>query len=414
MDKDFEQLTVETFEKIKSFGTDNKTQIFYFQQTCRLLNNYLVENGLEFSLESGQKWLSGIRPCDPMTHSQYTGYVARRRIVLMLAEQQEGTLDIWRIYREKTAVRPKTKEYLRLLNLHAEKLQTEGFAKSSIDIAMTVDNDFLIYLEKSGKLEINSITPRDVIGYFAQDSFSGRKPEGVKVYACKLKAFLMFLEDVGVVTGKKLSLAVPKVFAKQESVVTVLSEKAIDKIRNGSIKSEACITSARDHAMILLALRLGIRRSDIKKMRISDIDWNDDNISFIQQKTDVPVILPLLTDVGNALMEYILNFRPQSESDTVFVRHNAPHQTLGRCHNVARKYLSVFDLEDCPQRGFHILRRTCATNMLKNNISRSVISASIGQVDPNSVDVYLSADEEKMRKCAVSLKGIECVRVGLR
>ena len=48
--------------------------------------------------------------------------------------------------------------------------------------------------------------------------------------------------------------------------------------------------------------------------------------------------------------------------------------------------------------------------MLRNNIPRSVISASIGQIDPNSVDVYLSADEEKMRKCALSLKGIECGR----
>lgn len=414
MAKDFEQLAAETLEKIKSFGTDNETQLHYFKQTCRMLNIYLAENALKFSLENGQKWLSEVQPSEPVTHSEFTRHSARRRIVIMLAEHQEGKLDIWRIYREKTAVRPKTKAYIQLLNAHTQKLQTEGFAKSTIDMAMTVGSDFLIYLEESGKLEINSITPRDVIGYFTQDSFSKRKPGGVKSYAYKLKSFLAFLEDTGIVTGKKLSLAVPKIFGKQESIVTVLSEKAVETIKNGSVKSETCITSPRDHAMILLALRLGIRRSDIKKMRMSDIDWNDDNISFAQQKTDVPVTLPLLSDVGNALMEYILYFRPQSESETVFVRHNAPHQTLVRCDNVARKYLSVFDSEDCPERGFHILRRTCATNMLKNNISRSVISASIGQIDPNSVDVYLSADEEKMRKCAISLKGIECGRADLR
>jgi integrase len=81
---------------------------------------------------------------------------------------------------------------------------------------------------------------------------------------------------------------------------------------------------------------------------------------------------------------------------------------------IAAKYLSVFDIGDCPERGFHILRRTFSTGMLRNNIPRSVISASIGQIDPNSVDVYLSADEEKMRKCALTLKGIECEREDLR
>ena len=55
-----------------------------------------------------------------------------------------------------------------------------------------------------------------------------------------------------------------------------------------------------------------------------------------------------------------------------------------------------------------------STEMLRNNIPRSVISASIGQIDPNSVDVYLSANEEKMRECALPLKGIERERGDLR
>ena len=413
MTKNFEQLSVETFDKIKSFGTKSKSVINFFRQTCKMLKKYLAENGLEFSMENGQKWLSEIRPYEPMTSSQYIVYAARRRSVYMLAEYQESKLEAWRVYPQKTSARPETAEYLRLLYSHEERLRIEGMRKSTVYFSMRVTSAFLIYLEEFGKLEINNITPHDITGYFTQDSFSGRKPDGVKAYAYKLKSFLMFLEDTGIITGKKLSLAVPKVFAKQESIVTVLSDRAFEAITNGSIRPNT-ETSVRDHAMMLLALRLGVRRSDIISIKLSDIDWENDNISFIQQKTGVPVTLPLLPDVGNALMDYIINFRPKSSDNTVFLRHYAPYQAMLPCPGVARRYLSVFDSTDCPQRGFHILRRTCATTMMKNNIPRSIISASIGQIDPNSVDVYLSADEKNMRKCAISLKGIECGRGDLR
>jgi len=411
MTKNFEQLSVETLEKIKGFGIKSRTVIKFFNQTCRKLKVYLAENSFEFSLENGEKWLLEVCPCEPMTHSQYVTHSARRRSVYMLAECQEGRLDIWRMYPHKTADRPKTRAYLQLLNSHEDRLRSEGMVKATIDFAMRVDSSFLIYLEESEKLEINGITPHDVVGYFTQKSFSGRKPEGVKSYAYKLKSFLMFLEDIGVVTEKKLSLAVPKVFARQEAIVTVISEKAEKALK--SFKPETG-TAVRDHAMILLALRLGMRRSDIVKMKLSDIDWKNDNISFIQQKTGVRITLPMLPDVGNALMNYILNFSPKIADDTVFLRCYSPYQKLSPCRKITGKFLSGFDREDYPQRGFHILRRTCATNMMKNNIPRSVISASIGQIDPNSVDVYLSADEQKMRKCAISLKGIECERGDLR
>lgn len=413
MTSSFDQLTTDTLAKIKGFGIKSRSVFKAFRRSCRMLKAYLEENDIEFSFDTGQKWLLQGLPCEPLTYSQYVVHSANRRAVFLLSDCQAGQLDSWRIYPQKTAARPETAEYLQLLRSHEERLRTVGMATATIDFAMRVDSDFLIYLEKAGKVAINNVMPHDVIGYFTQDSFSGRKPDGVKAYAYKLKSFLEFLEDTDAVKDKKLSLAVPKVFAKQSSIVTILSEKAVKELRYLKEKSNTS-TTARDCAMIMLALRLGIRRSDIIKMKLTDIDWKNDKISFVQQKTGIPVTLPLLPDVGNALVNYILNFRPQSSCDTVFLRLYAPHQTLSPCHDVVEKYLTSCDSADCPQGGFHILRRTFATTMMRNNIPRSVISASIGQTDPNSVDVYLSADEDKMRKCAISLKRIECTRGDLR
>ena len=411
MASDFDKLSSDTFNKIRGFGIKSRSVLKMYRRTCRLLKAYLEEKSLEFSFETGQRWLSLIRPQEPLAHSQSVVHSAYRRAVCLLSECQDGKLDSWRIYPQKTAARPKTTEYLQLLQSHADRLRADGMATATIDFSTRVDSDFLIYLEASDKFGMNEVMPHDVVGYFTRDVFSGRKPDGVKAYAYKLKSFLSFLEETGVVTEKRLSLAVPKVFAKQEAIVTVLSDRAVTALRNEPTDEGAAI---RDHAMILLSLRLGLRRSDIMNLKLTDIDWQNDKISFVQQKTDVPLTLPLLPDVGNALMDYILNLRPQVSENAVFLRHYAPYQALAPCHGVAERRLSVFGSEDCPQCGFHILRRTCATGMLRNNIPRSVISASIGQLDPNSVNVYLSADEKNMRACALSLKGIECARGDLR
>jgi integrase len=409
----FDQLAAETLAKVKGFGIKSKSVFKGFRSTCRLLKSYLEENQLEFTFENGQKWLSKIRPCDPITRSQYIIFAGRRRVVSLLLEQQEGNLDTWKMYLQVTAARPQTVGYLNLLDIYEQRLQTDGMVKATISFALRVVSDFLIYLEKVGKICISEVVAQDIIGYFTQDSFSGRKPDGIKAYAYKLRAFLVFLEEADIIVDRKLSLAVPKTFAKQESIVTVLSEKSVNALRNKEYEPDTN-TFIRNHAMMLLALRLGIRRSDIHNMKLTDIDWKNDSISFIQQKTNTPITLPLLPDVGNSLMDYILNCRPQGSEDAVFMRYYAPHQALTLNANIIEKCLDNVNPKDYPQRGYHILRRTCATMMLESNVPRSVISASLGQVDPNSVNVYLSADEKNMRKCALSLIGIECTRGELR
>ena len=409
MVNDFEQLVIDTLAKIKEFGIKSKSVIKFFKQASRMLGVYLTEHSLEFSFENAQKWLSEVRPCNQMSYSRYITYTAWRRAVYLLAECMKGDLNCWRVYPHKPAARPQSHEYLQLLRSHEQRLRIDGMAKATIDFSMRVDSDFMIYLEGAGKYAINAVMPCDVIGYFSRDTFCDRKPDGVKAYAYKLKSFLAFLEETGAVGERRLSLAVPKVFAKQESIVTVLSDGAVKALRDGSVQPDAN-TAIRDRAMILLAFRLALRKSDIIRLKLGDIDWKNDCISIIQQKTEIPITLPLLPDIGNTIMDYVLNHRPKVHCDTIFLRHYAPHMPLTNPANAIENYLSVFSSDDCPERGFHILRRTLATGMLHKGISRSAISASIGQIVPQSVDVYLSVDEVNMRKCAISLNGIECAR----
>jgi integrase len=85
---------------------------------------------------------------------------------------------------------------------------------------------------------------------------------------------------------------------------------------------------SRDKAIMVLALLTGIRAVDILNLKLGDIDWQGDLINIIQKKTNEPLGLPLLPAIGNALVRYIMNDRPKSDSPYIFLSINAPHQPL--------------------------------------------------------------------------------------
>jgi len=108
--------------------------------------------------------------------------------------------------------------------------------------------------------------------------------------------------------------------------------------------------------------------------------------------------LPLLQDVGNAIADYILHFRPKCTSAFVFISLNAPYRAIKGGSLLEKK------LESPPaSKGYQILRRTCATNLLNNYIGAQTIIDVLGHQDPSSLDCYLSLDKNRMGQNSLRL-----------
>lgn len=106
--------------------------------------------------------------------------------------------------------------------------------------------------------------------------------------------------------------------------------------------------SLRNKALTIIALDTGLRAVDICNLKISDIDWKHDCIHIIQQKTGHSHNIPLSERIGNALIEYMLNERPVSESDFIFLRGNAPFQPLmthAGVHNISFHAVNDAEIE---------------------------------------------------------------------
>lgn len=162
----------------------------------------------------------------------------------------------------------------------------------------------------------------------------------------------------------------------------------------------------RNKAMMHLALRLGLRDMDICSLRFSQIDWKKDQITLEQEKTGVILVLPLLEDVGNAIMDYILNERPKAAAGCpyVFVRRQAPFKKLESMYSVCSRLFKQAEVkaENRESQGPHVCRYTLTHKLLLKKVPHQVITDTLGHVSKESDKPYLSMEEQMLRECPLS------------
>lgn len=162
----------------------------------------------------------------------------------------------------------------------------------------------------------------------------------------------------------------------------------------------------RDYAILLLVTRLGLRTADVGKMRFENIDWEHNRITLTQQKTGRPLTLPLLEDVGLAIIDYLKSGRPESDSNAVFLSHRPPYKDFnpGSLHRIVSNYIQKAGLLIHDKKhGPHALRHSLASRLLEENIPLSVISEILGHASADTTAVYLSIGIDQLRRCALEV-----------
>ena len=87
-----------------------------------------------------------------------------------------------------------------------------------------------------------------------------------------------------------------------ERIPSFFTKDEVMRIEDSISRSSA--VGKRNYAMTLLASRLGLRASDIANLRFNQIDWDNNLITLTMQKTRKVIQLPLLAEVGNAIIDY--------------------------------------------------------------------------------------------------------------
>ena len=174
-----------------------------------------------------------------------------------------------------------------------------------------------------------------------------------------------------------------------------------------ALEDESSNLSYRDKAIGKLSYYTGMRRTDITNLHFENINLEKDEITFIQQKTGLEVCIPLRSVVGNAIYDYIVNERPNSSSDYIFIRTIIPYIELSPS-GVARASKNIFKEANIRQekgrrKGLHIFRHAFASDLIARNIPGNVVRELLGHASIESLNPYLDADTEHLRECALSI-----------
>jgi len=262
---------------------------------------------------------------------------------------------------------------------------------------LTSFTEHMVALDISG---VEQITPAHIADYIL--TMRGNAPTTMQGDLGRIRNFFKFAYLEGL-TKNNLEDAVPKYGSSVPvNEANIWSREEIEQLL--SIIDRGNATGKRDYAIILMAVDLGMRISDITSISFSSIDWERGSIDFNQRKTGKALSLPMSERVGLAIIDYLKYARPKTTCQTVFISHSPPYEAIPKFNHRFHWYVKKAGIAKKPHRryGIHSLRNTIATRMLEHGVSFDVIFPFVGHGDANTLNRYLGMDIENLRKCALS------------
>lgn len=258
---------------------------------------------------------------------------------------------------------------------------------------------FFYYMQNKGCCSMADVTEEMVQAFFTPDADCTRGHDYIQRVRAVLTACLP-LEPCHI---KKILNYLPAIQQCRKNV-PVLTPEEISMVKELLRNPDGRI-SLRDRAIGVLALYTGLRSIDIVNLKTSSIDWEMDRLCLTQQKTQVPVEIPLSAVVGNALYDYLMEERPPLDDPHVFLTTDKPYRPLKGVYQASRHIFRAVGLRQTPgaRKGLHLFRHHMATHMLGKKVPQPVISRTLGHTSPRSLTPYLHTDFIHLKECALCI-----------
>lgn len=203
-------------------------------------------------------------------------------------------------------------------------LEHRGYGPNTRDDVRWVVRRYLHYFEKSGHGSLGTVTSDDA-REFILDTAAQVKTSSLHNILLYLRHFHIFLKEMGIAAPDCVHLFSYKI-CREMPIQGYVTDGDLKKILDAIDTSSE--TGKRDRAIRPTAATTGLRASDIIQLKLSDIDWRKGEIRTVQRKTGQTVYCPIVRETGEALQYYILNARPSSGCEEVFLRASAPRTAI--------------------------------------------------------------------------------------
>ena len=275
------------------------------------IDSFSIDVGLQFLDDhysmsqkiAEKKWCSIYLRCiNAISEYQITGavdmYLTSARKEYVFPDPFKESADSYLAYREKIGIIPKSIQVSRLYLFR-----------------------FFSFLATKEICSVDAITVPVVLDFLK--SLSGFEKPTINTTMRAVRLYLKYCFENGFIQDNLFPKLPNPHYNRNSRLPSTYTAQEVRDTLSAIDMGNPC--GVRDYAIILLLARLGLRSSDVANLRFSNIDWENDMIRLTQVKTGNPLELPLLSDVGEAIINYLKNARPKSDSDHVFIRIKPPY-----------------------------------------------------------------------------------------
>jgi site-specific recombinase XerD len=280
-----------------------------------------------------------------------------------------------------------------------------GLARTTILCRRNEACCFLGWLgERATQEELSRLTLHDVDAYMKHRASSLRRIS-LKTVAGTMRSFLRWLH-LSERTTRDLSPTViaPSIYA-HEGIPCAIGAEDIKRVL-AVTKDDQTAKGLRDYAILTLLSTYGVRAGEIAALCLDDVDWRKETVRVRHSKTAATTHLPLLPEVGEAVLQYLQKSRPKTHFREMFLRSKAPCRPFkggGAVHGLVHVRLKTAGVSTAGKHGPHIFRHARAVNLLRASVPMKQIGDLLGHRSADSTLAYLKLATEDLRAVAMEI-----------
>lgn len=289
--------------------------------------------------------------------------------------------------------------------LQKDFINTQNIVFKSKERKLWVIAKFLNYLSSCGINSISNLEEPHVSDYINQISCQ-YAPATMRLQKTVLRETLDYLNNKGYITftGRTVFPLIKK--DTRRKLLTTYTPEEITKILN--VIDTTTPNGKEIYFIISLIAFLGLRVGDVINLKFENIDWENNQINIIQQKTNQLITLPLIDEVKFPLLDYLKNGRhPSIDKEYILTTLYAPYTKINNNSTIQRALTRAMDLAgvsyEGKHHGAHSLRHSLATNMINNNVPISAISQVLGHSSSRTTEIYITKDTTHLRELSLEV-----------
>lgn len=277
----------------------------------------------------------------------------------------------------------------------------KGYSVKTVETRFSMLKLFMNYIE-SVISDLEALTPSVIDGYISKrHNQDGCNRRTIASLVSVLRDFLKYAENKGWCRkGLSLSFKAPRVY-HLEDIPSYAPWENVQNIMQKQREQEGP-SSIRDYAILSLLSVYGLRCSEVTGLKIKDIDWRKEEIYLHRAKGCKSQILPLLPEVGDAIIRYIREVRQNiSRHENLFLCMRAPYRGMATA-SVYRLVSTKLKEEGLEMRhyGPHSLRHSCATHLVNSGHSMKEVGDLLGHQQIETTSIYAKVNLASLRQVA--------------